>query len=149
MLGLKLNHCSKSGSAFPAAQFMITTRLIWKLTKCAIRWALQTTRVAVWIEFKHFGFSPIVYHHWRPSWILTSLVIRNGILTNFIVFVIHKNIYLEINFVCFWYLEVEIRFLCLAYFSGFSRETTFRHRFDYIWTTVSYINSCWMQIVIG
>ena len=33
---------SKPSSAFPAPQFMTTTRLIWKLRKFAIRWSLQT-----------------------------------------------------------------------------------------------------------
>ena len=57
---------------------------------------------------------------------MTSLVIRKEILTNCIAFVIHKNIYLEVNFIYFWYLKAAIRkFHFLACFSGFSRGATF------------------------
>ena len=42
------------------------------------------------------------YINCRPSWIFTSLVIRKEILTNFIVFVIHQNIYLDVNFAYLW-----------------------------------------------
>ena len=46
-----------------------------------------------------------------------SLVIVKEILTNCIAFVIHKNIYLEVKFVYFWYLEAEIKkFYFLAFF---------------------------------
>ena len=39
---------SKPCSTFPASQFMITTRFIWKLGKFAIIWVLQTKCVGGW-----------------------------------------------------------------------------------------------------
>ena len=103
-------------SAFPAPKYMTTTRLLWNLRKFAIRWILQTKCVGVWAKFHNLGILLLAWyrkrffnHNWRPSWILTSLVIRKEILTNCIAFVIHKNIYLEVNFVYFWYLEAETR----------------------------------------
>ena len=142
-------------SAFPTPKCMTTTRLIWKLRKFAIRWILQTKCVGVWVKFHNLGILLLTWyrkrffnHNWRPSWILTSLMIRKEILTNCIAFVIHKNIYLAVNFVYFWYLEAEIRkFHFLACFSGFSGGATFRHKFDHISKTVPYINLVWMQIV--
>ena len=86
-------------SAFPAPKCMTTTRLIWKLRKFAIRWILQTKCVVVWVKFHNLGILLLAWyrkrffnHNWRPSWILTSLVIRKEIVTNCIAFVIHKNI---------------------------------------------------------
>ena len=73
-------------SAFPAPKYMTTTRLIWKLRKFAIRWILQTKCVGVWVKFHNLGIFLLAWyrkrflnHNWRPSWILTSLVIRKAI----------------------------------------------------------------------
>ena len=103
-------------SAFPAPKCVTTTRLIWNLRKFAIRWILQTKCVGVYVKFHNLAILLLAWyrkrflnHNWRPSWIFTSLVIHKEILTNCIAFVIHKNIYLEVNFVYFWYLEAEIR----------------------------------------
>ena len=139
----------------PCTKCMTTTRLIWKLRRFAIRWILQTKCLEVWVKFHNLSILLLAWYrkrvfnyNWRSSWILTSLVIRKEILTNYITFVINKNIYLEVNFVYFWYLEAEIR-KChfLACFSRFSGGATFRHKFDHISKTVPYIISVLMQIV--
>ena len=103
-------------SAFPAPKCMITIRRMWKLRKFAIRGILQTKCVGCELNFiirvsccLSDTENDFFNHNWRPSWILTYLVIRKEILNNCIAFVIHKNIYLEVNFVYFWYLEAEIR----------------------------------------
>ena len=59
------------------------------------------------------------YTNWRPSWILTTLVIRKYFLEYFIIFVILKNICIEVNFVHLWYWEFDIRkFLFFFFFLG-------------------------------
>ena len=144
-------------SAFPAPKCMTTTRLKWKLRKFFRRWILQTKCVGMWVKFHNLGILLLAWyrkryfnHNWRPSCILTSLVIRKEISTNCIAFLIHKNIYQEVNFEYLWYLEAEIRkFHFLACFSGFSWGATFRHKFDHISITVPYINLVEMQIVRG
>ena len=107
-------------SAFPTPKCMTTTRLIWKLSKFAIRWKLQTKCVGVWVKFHNLGILLLALyrkrffnHDWRPFWILTSLVIRKEILTNCIAFFIHKNIYLAVNFCIFlifrsWDKEISL-----------------------------------------
>ena len=144
-------------SVFPAPKCMTTTKLIWNLRKFAIKWILQAKCVGCELNFIIWVSCCLPYyrkqifnHNWRPYWILSSLVIRKEIFIYCIAFVIHKNIYLEENFVYFWYLEAEIRkFHILACFSRFSRGATFRHKFDHISKTVPYINLVSMLIVRG
>ena len=120
-------------SAFPAPKCMTTTRLKWNLRKFVIRWTLQTKCVGCELNFIIWVSCCLpntekwfLNHNWWPSWILTSLVICKEILTNYIAFVIHIDIYLAVHFVYFWYLEAEIRkFHFLACFSEFSRGATF------------------------
>ena len=133
-------------SAFPAPKCMTTTRLIWKLRKFTIRWILQTKCVGVWVKFHNLGILLLAWyrkrffnHKWRPSWILTPLVIRKEISTNCIAFVIHKNIYLSVNFVYFWYLEAGIRkFHFLACFFWINTRGNFSTQ---IW---SYLKNCFI-----
>ena len=131
-------------SAFAAPKCMTTTRLIWKLRKFAIRWILQTKCVGVRVKFHNLGILLLAWyrkrffnHNWWPSWILTSLVIRKEILTNCIAFVIHKNIYLDVNFFIFLILRSWDKEISL--FGLFFRIFTRGNFSTQIW---SYLKNC-------
>ena len=77
--------------------------------------------------FKTFCFRQ--YWDWHTSWFHTdkSFLICKEFLTSITVFVILRNIYLEINCVYLWWLDVEIQKFIFLVFQLFLRDNHFEN----------------------